>query len=112
MRPSSLAFLGLVSCATASGGDGAPSTVVVASGGAVGANCSVENSIGCAPGFAEKVRCKASTWQSDGACTGGTTCSETKQGATVTATFCVHPPPPDLNRAAACVKLDACALQT
>ncbi len=78
------------------------------SGGAVGAACTTEGGLGCAPGAKGKVKCQGGKWVDDGACNTGETCSETKQSGSVTATTCAVPPASDSNRAIACAKAGFC----
>ncbi len=108
-----LAFSATVACVAGGGGGGTSSgggggVQAVASGGAVGANCPAEDSIGCAPGFGEKVRCKGGLWVSDGKCDAGASCVETAKGPTVTATRCAFKTFAEPGRAVACMQLAPC----
>lgn len=94
------------------GGTGVVAPAAIASGGAVGSNCPGEDTIACAPGFGEKVRCKGGTWISDGVCAAGSTCVETQKGTAVTATTCGYPTFGDSARALACMKTAQCGLDS
>ena len=114
--PLTLVFPALlsVSCTTSgvSGGGGAVGVVAIASGGTVGTSCPGEDSIACAPGFGEKVRCKGGSWISDGKCEAGSVCAETKNGVAVTSTACGYPTFSDSALALACMKTAQCDLDS
>lgn len=102
-------LLSLPTACSSSIGGGAQAAAPLPSGGPVGTSCGAEGSIGCAPGFASKVRCTGGKWADDGVCAAGQTCQESKNGTAVTWTACAYPPPDAPELAAACAKVVACS---